>query len=492
MDILQSLFSNVWSAFLVVLFLGGSIFVHELGHFLAARRRGVHVERFSIGFGPKLFAWRGRDGVEYRLSWLPLGGYVALPQLADMRGIEGESHIDTAKLPPPSYSTKILVFIAGAVFNVIFAFLLATVLWAIGQRVAEEEQTTRVGVVLPTMELPTGATVPGPAFTAGVRPGDVVLAVDGKKVSSFSEISYLVALGSGRGANNEPKADLTIQRDGQTLQLAVSPVRYGDELIRGIGIEPTAKVMIAEVIKGSAAETAGIVPGDQVLTVDGQPANYVSFLSEHLRKTGGKAVELQVQRGEEKKTLTVTPRQQVDPQTQATVYRVGVALREAVTLKLAHIPPWQQLKSHAIMTWRTLVSLISPRSDIGLSKMSGPIGIADRIHTFAQFDFRLVLAFVVLINVNLALFNLLPIPVLDGGHILFATIGRLRGRALPMDFIATTQSVFFVILFSMILYVSFFDVRRLVRENRPEKPAPAAPANTTPPPAPAATPAPAK
>jgi len=105
-DLLPALFSNVWAIFLIVLFFGGSIFVHELGHFLAARRRGVHVSRFSIGFGPKMFGWEGKDGVEYRVSWLPLGGYVALPQLADMPAIEGEGEMDTRQLPPVAYSTR--------------------------------------------------------------------------------------------------------------------------------------------------------------------------------------------------------------------------------------------------------------------------------------------------------------------------------------------------------------------------------------------------
>src|SRR5215210_9124505 len=103
------LFSNLWAIFLVVLLFGGSIFVHELGHFLAARRRGVHVERFSIGFGPKIFSWRGKDGVEYRLSWIPLGGYVLLPQLADLGPIEGESAADVKKLPPIDYVSKLLI-----------------------------------------------------------------------------------------------------------------------------------------------------------------------------------------------------------------------------------------------------------------------------------------------------------------------------------------------------------------------------------------------
>ena len=118
---LQFILTNLWSVLLIAVFFGGSIFVHELGHFLAARRRGVIVERFSIGFGPKIFSWKGKDGVEYRLSWLPLGGYVALPQLADMRGIEGDSRTDLHRVPPPSYATKMIVFGAGAFFNILFA-----------------------------------------------------------------------------------------------------------------------------------------------------------------------------------------------------------------------------------------------------------------------------------------------------------------------------------------------------------------------------------
>ena len=131
MDILTSALGGAWSIFLIVLFFGGSIFVHELGHFLAARRRGVKVERFSIGFGPRIFGWRGKDGVEYRLSWIPLGGYVALPQLADMAEIEGGSSGDREPLPPISYATKIIVFVAGAVFNLLFAFALACIVWVV-------------------------------------------------------------------------------------------------------------------------------------------------------------------------------------------------------------------------------------------------------------------------------------------------------------------------------------------------------------------------
>ena len=168
-DFLHTLLSNIWSIFLVVLFFGGSIFVHELGHFLAARRRGVHVERFSIGFGPKIFSWRGKDGVEYRISWLPLGGYVALPQLADLRGIEGDSEVELEKLPPITYSTKMIVFAAGAAFNVIFAFALASIIWFIGQPMSSEMATTRIGYVSATLDLSDGSKTPSPASQAGSR-----------------------------------------------------------------------------------------------------------------------------------------------------------------------------------------------------------------------------------------------------------------------------------------------------------------------------------
>ena len=121
------------------------------------------------------------------------------------------------------------------------------------------------------------------------------------------------------------------------------------------------------------------------------------------------------------------------------------------------------------MTVRTLWSLINPNSDIGFNKLAGPVGIFRIFHSAAEVGIRAVLMFTILININLAVFNLLPIPVLDGGQMLFATLGKLRGRALPAQFVMTAQSVFMVLLFSMIIYVSFFDVRRLVRDVNPAR-----------------------
>jgi regulator of sigma E protease len=147
---------------------------------------------------------------------------------------------------------------------------------------------------------------------------------------------------------------------------------------------------------------------------------------------------------------------------------LGVAL--TTDQQMIYPNPIKQFTAHVSMTFRTLGSLINPQSDIGISKLSGPVGIIRVFHLAAQADIRMVLWFTILVNINLAIFNLLPIPVLDGGHMLFATIGRLRGQALPANFIVTTQSVFMVLLFSMILYVSFFDIRRIVRDVTPPPP----------------------
>ena len=195
MELLSAVFSNIWSIFLVVIFFGGSIFVHELGHFLAARRRGVLVERFSIGFGPAIWSHRAKDGVEYRIAWFPLGGYVLLPQLADLGPIEGASNADVAKLPPISYSTRMLVFVAGAAFNVLFAFILACIITVVGLPESSMTATTRVGYVAKTLEGPDGVKSPSPALQAGFRAGDIVRAIDGKTVSA-SYIDVLASLPS--------------------------------------------------------------------------------------------------------------------------------------------------------------------------------------------------------------------------------------------------------------------------------------------------------
>ncbi|NBX34998.1 RIP metalloprotease RseP, partial [bacterium] len=268
-------FGDLLSSFkgiaLVAIFFGGSIFVHELGHFLAARKRGLKIERFSIGFGPRLFGWTGKDGVDYRVSIIPLGGYVALPQLAEMEGIEGASSEEAEKLPKISYADKMIVSVMGAVFNVIFAFVLAFILWFTGMPVAEGNGSTVVGYVPEQIvtgsahlaELGLGQTIPGPAHVAGIRAGDKILAIDGQPVATFGQVMEAIMLGNRRDAQDRPTSVFTVERGGRTLEITVNPARLelnarsGDR-IRVAGIQARARVVLDEPLPDSPAAKAGL------------------------------------------------------------------------------------------------------------------------------------------------------------------------------------------------------------------------------------------
>jgi regulator of sigma E protease len=479
-EFLNSLLSNLWVFFLVVLLFGGSIFVHELGHFLAARRRGVVVERFSIGFGPPIFKWRGKDGVEYRLSWFPLGGYVLLPQLADLGAVEGQSELDPNRLPPVSYGTRMLVFVAGAAFNILFAFLLACVVWVIGQPAATGFTSTTIAEIAPTLKDSTGKDVVSPAVKAGLQPGDVIVKVDGAPVESFADIVERLALSSGWSKDGERRTLFTIKRGSETLDVPIQPVLSGDENVRKVGFTTVAKLYVGPTAPNTPAAKVDLRPGDQITAVNGAPVLTPAQLFDAFRKGLGKPMQITVQRGTETPTFTLEPA--------AKITDLGLAgINSGITV--THPNPFAQIKDSVVKTFRTLWALINPRSDINASHLSGPIGIIDNFIAVSRAGLPLALWFTILVNVNLAIFNLLPMPVLDGGQMLFATIGQLRGRPLPVSFIMTAQSVFIVLLFSMVLYVSVFDVRRIVRDAKAVRAVEAPAAN--PPPAPP-TPAPAK
>jgi len=471
-DLIQTLLSNIWAVVLVVLLFGGSIFVHELGHFLAARKRGLHVERFSIGFGPAIWSRRGRDGVEYRLSIFPLGGYVMLPQLADLGALEGDRGPTAEDLPPISYATKMIVFVAGAFFNILFALALACIVWVIGQPVSSGFSSTTVAEIMPTIKVAGGEEVVSPAVKAGLQSGDEIVAVDGQPVATFHDIVERLALGSGWNQSGERETVFSIRRGSEVIDVPIRPVISGDEKVRMVGFTTVAKIVVGRIIPDSPAAKAGLLADDQIVAVGGKTVLTLNQLVEGLRAPPAAARELSVLRGGQRQTLTLPP----NPNVEKDGADIGIALKSGVVY--AHPTPVAQVSESIVKTFRTLGALLNPRSDIGLSHLSGPIGIISNFVDVSRLGLPFALWFTILVNVNLAIFNLLPIPVLDGGQMLFATIGRLRGRPLPLNFIMTTQSLFIVLLFSMVIYVSVFDVRRIVRDATGERPAKSAPAKS--------------
>lgn len=576
---LSSIFLNVWSIFLIILFFGGSIFVHELGHFLAARKRGLKVERFSIGFGPKLLTWK-KDGIEYCISLLPLGGYVALPQLADLGAIEGQSSKE--KLPPICYTDKMIVSVMGAVFNVFFAFAIACILWLAGFPTAPQEQTTTVGYVEQSLSLGPATKVAGPAYAAGLQPGDKILAVDGSEVKKYSDIRKAIMMGSGRTEDDKPMATLTILRNSKEQTITLYPVLVptnplSGDYMRAIGIGPYEKLLVEAIIPNSPAQKAGLQAGDLILKANNTQLYSLRTLSQSLENNPKGPTLLTVERDGQETQISITPewvpytkplvhitlpdksylelapryaegmaftqlssptspselyvlntpdtqtyqdlfaaisyqdilqtanntpihsiQSLVDTLTKATASTLEFSTPEGETTHLVlphnsqaelvpsqaqamigiqlnntpvitHENPFTQFKNTIITTLQTLGSLINQNTDIRLQNLMGAPGIVRVLHTFSLIDLRLVLWFVVLLNINLAILNLLPIPVLDGGHMLFATIAKIRGKELPPRLIGNVQGMFMVLLFSLMIYVSFFDVRRWQGDSQSEE-----------------------
>ena len=579
---IEILLSNVWSVTLIVLLFGGSIFIHEWGHFLAARKRGLIVERFSIGFGPKLLSWT-RNGVEYRIAAIPFGGYVALPQLADLSGIEGQYETKGEALRPVSYTDKLIVAVMGAVFNILFAFFLACLLWAFGQPTSEEAQTTVIGYVQETLQIDENTVAPSPAHLAGLRPGDRVLKIDRKKVSVFSELTHTLITGSGRDEEGRPRALFTIEREGRIIEVEVFPRLtrinpVSGERFRLVGISPAHSLIIKGAEDSSPAQRAGLRDGDTILAVDGEKLYSLASLIDHLGEKDSNPITLLFRRGSEEIEVELTAQRvaytkplgklevedgsreaelkvqptyppdsvaaPTDPSTRSTLtvhevrdptgfvfgqLRAGdtvemvngkavdsleswVALIEGQregTLNIAtrsgdrietfpilgkaaaslvpprerpmigvdfrskrmitHVDPIDQFENIIVTTLQVLGSLFDRDSDVSIRNLSGPPGIIRVINELSKIDIRHVIWFVCLLNINLAIINLLPIPVLDGGHIAFATLAKLRGKALPPNLIAATQGIFMILLFSLMIYVSFFDVRRWQGDHEIEK-----------------------
>ncbi len=462
----------------VVLLFNLLIVVHELGHFFAARWRGLKVEKFAIWFGKPVWS-KTIGGVEYRLGSIPAGGFVAIPQLAPMEALEGETNEKGEDLPPARPLDKIIVAFAGPLASLSLAFLFACVVWFVGRPVSEAETTSVIGYVVPG----------GPAAKAGLQPGDKILAVNGHRVTKIGGMGRMGdSVAWNVAVSDAPVIPIRFVRDGQERVVEVEPLvepnnGWGRKNLRQIQIAPAMTPMIAKVFPNSPAAEAGLRSGDLVVAANGKPLLSPIPLAELLSTTKGASVSLTIRRGEGRAvplkwssgldtrlntinlhsiewTVAITPRIP-DGQKQA---RIGILWDERGMITLVHPSPSFQIKSSVLTMWETISALISPRSEIGVQQLSGPVGIMRIYYLLFQspMGWQLALWFSVVLNVNLAVMNLLPLPVLDGGHILLALIEWFLGHPIHQKTLEIVQSGFAMLLIGTMLYISFFDVSDLV------------------------------
>lgn len=447
---------NIFYIAIALFALSFSIFIHELGHFLAAKKRGLIADRFSIGFGPRLFGFNLK-GTDFRISLLPLGGYVSLPQLADMGRLEGGDDDEAKDLPPISYTDKIIVAVMGVIFNIIFAFLLSLVLWVVGREIVV---STKIYSVPEQIVNHQGINVTGPAYAAGILEGDQVVAIDGKKIRNWIELNNVIMTGTQRDESGSPVAVIEVLRDGELETLTVNPVLVdvGIDSIRMIGVDPEADLVISSVEKNMPAFKAGLLPGDQILALDGNPVETSNYLKLYLDKHPGGPIDLSILRDGQKLTFPIEPK--VAPNEQNPRFGFSYSYKN-VRKERIHLNPIEQISAMFRTMQQTLTALISSKSDVTIGNMSGPIGIVHGMTSLARYSWIDLIWFLALINVNLAILNILPIPVLDGGHIVFATIQKLLGRPVPRKVMELSYTACIVILLSFMVYVSYRDVLRV-------------------------------
>lgn len=474
----------------IVLVFGVVIFVHELGHFLAAKAVGVYAPRFSIGFGPRLWSRKWGE-TEYIIAALPLGGYVRMASREDesMAFIEGGGehpapgvvHTDDDQPRPRWYDpegmapfgpkpvpenrwfeskslpARLMIMVAGVTMNMLLGFVVLTGLtFSMGESVI---LTRVVGVVHDL----TGA----PQLTRAISPGDTIVAVDGARVSSWNDV--LAQIDTGRGDS----VTITTSR-GAPVVVAISGERGSsagvtrDQL--AFAIQPHFPPVIDEVLPGSPAAQVGLEGGDSVVSVDGRSVSSWAQLVDIIEGSPGRALALEVARGEGTKTFTVTPDSMPQPNPitgrDEIVGKIGAqakaaADRKPVSLSTAFSAGWNQTWGIAGAVVGYVKQLFT--GQISISKLNGPVSIGRASVTAAKQGVESVLYLIAILSVNLAVFNLLPIPILDGGQIAVNLVEAVKGGSLSSrtrEYLVRFGLAAIALIFVIVLYN---DIKSLVR-----------------------------
>ncbi len=419
--------------------LGVLIFVHELGHFLMARKNGVRVLTFSLGFGPKILAVR-RGDTEYCVSAVPLGGYVKMA---------GENPDDERTGVADEFLSKskwqrFQILIAGPAMNILLSIVvLAIVLYQGADVPAYEQQPPVIGQVV----------VGSAAERGGIKAGDRILSVDGHAVETWEQLFMAVAIKANR------QVPVVVVRDGREVSLPVTPAAQTKFEVGDLGVLPEMHPQISSLSAGGPAERAGLKAGDVVLAANGYVGVSREALIELIKSNENKPIALKIKRGAESLAIAVTPVRSGDAPiigaflSPLELRTIEPTLLQAVGMSFARNWEWTRLIG------QTVVGLFTRETSV--KQLMGPVAIAELSGGAAALGWAALFNLMAMISLNLGLINLLPIPVLDGGHIAIMAAEGLARRDFSMRVKEKMLLVGFVFLLMLMATVIYNDLTRV-------------------------------
>lgn len=426
--------------------LGLLVLVHEFGHYVAGRLQGFGIDAFSIGFGPKAYEKKGRYNL-WQVRWLPLGGYVKF------RGESGDDAPGAVQGPGGLFFKmkrwqRFVVMIMGVVANILLAYLLLSGLVMYGvEESLLRDQPPRVGWVAPAL----------PADRAGIRPGDVLLSIDGQDVANWDEAREDILM-----LTQKPYV-IEVRRDGQRLAFTVAP-ESGTLLkqpVGEIGIAPALPIVVDKLQNPSPAMAAGLKPGDKILSLDGHAMAYFDEFQRAMAQGQGEARKLELERSGQRLEFTVKP----EWNAQGKRYILGITARDTTWVRYPFPSNFAKAFSMALgqstLAYRTIERLVERK--VALSSLSSPVSIAYITGEVAKTGPYNLLMLIAIISLQLGIFNLLPIPGLDGGQILILLVESGMRRDVPMRVKERIVQVGFGLLILLFAVIMSLDIAKFFK-----------------------------
>lgn len=435
----------VESVWWMLILIGIMIVIHELGHYWAARYFDVKIDAFAIGFGPRLFGVR-RGETDWKVCAIPFGGYVK------MAGSEHEeqSQDPRAFMNKPRWQ-RMIIAVAGPLMNIILALVLMAGLFSMQfPKAIYMDQAAKVGSVVPDSA----------AAKAGILPGDTIVRIEDLANPTWSDVN-LASL-----ENINRPVSLVLSRQGQTLPLQITPKHTDAAGLESLGWQPDSAVIIGRVEPDLDAAKQGLKTGDEIVSINGDPIRAPYALVNKVRNSKGEPLTIVYRRAGQDTTITVKPTSKKIAEVPNPVFMIGVVATPVT--KNVQLSPIEAIQESASFNWKNASLIYSVLRSIFEARLSpktieGPVRMAQMSRQAAKEGFDSYISLMSGVSLNLAIFNLLPIPILDGGVILMLLIEMIARRDLSLRLKEMVFTVSFVFLISLVAFVLYNDIQKVLK-----------------------------